>query len=166
MGIEVALLAAGTALAAGSAIYGGISANQQAKTQAELASRQAAQERDAAVAQAEKIRRSAQRQKASANAGLAASGVSLGSGTALRISNEIDRMAEQDAYQTILSGNRAYASGQAEAGMLRTSGSNALTGGFLNAGSSLLSGAAQTYKAGWKAGAPVVERSSYIGRIQ
>lgn len=154
MGIEVALLAAGTALAAGSAIYGGIQQKQAADTQAELTRRQAAQNADTAVAQADKIRKAARQQQAEATANLAASGVSVGSGTPIRISNEIYKTSEQDAYQTILSGNRAQASGDIQAGMLETAGQNAATAGYLNAGSSLLSGAASAYKAGWRTKTP------------
>lgn len=164
MGIEVALLAAGTALAAGSAIYGGIQQKQAGDMQAELTRRQTAQEADAAVAQAEKIRKAARQQNAEATASLAASGVSVGSGTPIRISNEIYKTAEQDAYQTILSGTRAQTSGNIQAGMLSDAGSNAMTTGLLNAGGSLLSGAASSYKAGWRTkGAPVVDRSTYSG---
>lgn len=149
MGIEVALLAAGTALAAGSAIYGGIQQQKAADTQAELTRRQTAQEADAAVAQAEKIRRAGRQQQAEATANLAASGISVGSGTPIRISNEIYRTSEQDAYQTILSGTRAQTAGDIQAGMLSSAGQNAATTGYLNAGSSLLGGAAASYKAGW-----------------
>lgn len=164
MGIEVALLAAGTALAAGSAIYGGIQQQKAADTQAELTRRQSAQEADAAVAQAEKIRRAGRQQQAEATANLAASGVSVGSGTPIRISNEIYRTSEQDAYQTILSGRRAQTSGDIQAGMLNASGDNAMTTGLLSAGGSLLSGAASTYKAGWRTkGAPVTDLSTYSG---
>lgn len=167
MGIEVALLAAGTALAAGSAIYGGIQQKQAADTQAELTRRQAVQEKDAAVAQAEKIRKASRQQQAEATANLAASGISVGSGTPIRISNEIYKTAEQDAYQTILSGTRAQTAGGIQAGMLESSGNNAMTTGLLSAGGSLLSGAASSYKAGWRTkGAPVVDRSTYVGTIQ
>lgn len=162
MGIEVALLAAGTALAAGSAIMGGIQSKQAAGVQAELATRQAAQEKDAAVAQAEKIRRAGRQQQAEATANLAASGVSIGAGTPLRISNEIYRTSEQDAYQTILSGTRAQTAGEIQAGMLNSQGSNAMTAGILNAGSSLLSGAAATYKAGWAKKTPTAGATGTI----
>lgn len=164
MGIEVALLAAGTALAAGSAIYGGIQQRQAANTQAELTRRQSAQDADAAVAQAQKIRKAARQQQAEATANLAASGISVGSGTPIRISNEIYKASEQDAYQTILSGTRAQTSGSIQAGMLESSGDNAMTTGLLNAGGSLLSGAASSYKAGWRTrGAPVVDLSTSSG---
>ncbi|WP_407059340.1 hypothetical protein ACKZDW_04270 (plasmid) [Ralstonia syzygii subsp. celebesensis] len=152
MGIEtiaLGVIAAGSLLGAGSAIYGGMAARDQAETQAELSRRQAAQDQDAAMAQAEKIRRAARIQQGEATANLAASGVSVGAGTPLRISNEIYKNSEQDAYQTILSGNRAYASGQAQAGIYDAAGSNAMTTGFLNAGSSLLGGVSAMYRSGW-----------------
>lgn len=159
MGIEVGVLAAYAAVAsavvgAGAAIYSGQKQQEAADNSAELARRQAAQEADAAVAQAEKIRKATRQQNAEATANLAASGISVGSGTPIRISNEIYKTGEQDAYQTILSGNRAYQAGQTQAGLLETQGQAAATAGYLNAGSSLLSGAASAYKAGWSKKTP------------
>lgn len=145
----VAALAIG-AVSAGAAIYAGQQQKATAETNAELTRRQAAQEQDAAVAQAEKIRKAGRQQQAEATANLAASGVSVGSGTPVRISNEIYKNSEQDAYQTILSGNRVYAAGQAQAGLLDAAGSAAATTGYLNAGTSLLSAAGKTFKPGWK----------------
>ncbi|WP_155629869.1 hypothetical protein [Burkholderia stagnalis] len=152
MGIETAAmiaLAVGTAVSAGASIMAGQRQKQTANAQAELSRRQAAQERDAAVAQAEKIRRAAAQQQAEATTNLAAAGVSVGAGTPLRISNEIYKNAESDAYQTILSGRRAYQSGMTQAGMLEASGRNAATSGYLNAASSVLSGAGQAARSGW-----------------
>jgi len=155
MGIEAGVLAAYAAVAAavvgaGTAIYTSQEQKSAADDNAELQRRQAAQEKDAAVAQAEKIRKAARQQQAEATANLAASGISVGNGTPIRISNEIYRTSEQDAYQTILGGNRAYQAGQTQSGLLETQGQAAATAGYLNAGSSLLSGAASAYKAGWK----------------
>ncbi|WP_439671449.1 Phage protein [Cupriavidus necator] len=146
--IGIGLAAAGSVLGAGAAIVQGQQQKAQAETQAELTRRDAAQQQDAALAQAEKIRRAGRQQHAEATANLAASGVSIGAGTPLRISNEIYRTSEQDAYQTILSGRRANDAGAAQAGMLETAGQNAATAGYLNAGTSLLSGAAAAYT-GW-----------------
>lgn len=147
--LGIGLAVAGSVVGAGSAIMGGIQQKEAADTNAELTRRQAAQEKDAAVAQAEKIRRAGRQQQAEATANLAASGISVGAGTPIRISNEIYRTSEQDAYQTILSGARAQTSGNIQAGMLNASGDNAMTSGLINAGGSLLGGAAATYKAGW-----------------
>ena len=148
--IGIGLAAAGSVIGAGASIMAGQQQKEAADTQAELTRRQGAQDKDAAVAQAEKIRKAARQQQAEATANLAASGVSVGAGTPLRISNEIYKTSEQDAYQTILSGNRAYGSGATQANMLESSGANAATAGYLNATSSLLGGAASAYKAGWK----------------
>ncbi|QWE95657.1 hypothetical protein [Cupriavidus sp. EM10] len=147
-------VAASSALAAGAAIYGGVQQKNQAEAQAELTRRQAAQEQDAAVAQAGKIRKAARQQQAEATSQLAASGVSVGDGTPIRISQEIYKTSEQDAYQTILSGNRTATAGQAQAGLLNQAGDSALTGGILSGTGSLLSGAASAYKAGWKTPKP------------
>ena len=163
LGIGVA--AVGSVLGAGAAVMQGQQAADQAEFQAAVSERQAAENRDAAVAQAEKIRRAARQQQGEATAALAASGVSLGTGTALRISNEIYRTSEEDAYQTILSGRRAYNAGAAQAGLLRSSGQNAAAAGVINAGSSLLSTAGSALRRGWQAPAPVVDRSSYIGSV-
>lgn len=155
MGVEAGVLAAYAAVAAaavgaGAAIYQGQQQKQTAETNAELTRRQAAADQDAAVAQAEKIRRAGKAQQAEANAALAASGVSIGEGTAVRIGREIVTNTEKDAMQTILSGARRAASGEAEAGMLRSQGSAASTAGYLNAGSSLLAGASSFARSGWK----------------
>ncbi|MEM5429400.1 hypothetical protein [Cupriavidus oxalaticus] len=165
MGIEAGVIAAYAAVAsavvgAGAAIMSGQQAKDTAETNAELARRQADQDKDAAVAQAEKIRKAARQQQAEATANLAASGVSIGAGTPLRISNEIYRTSEQDAYQTILSGTRAQRAGDIQAGMLDTTGQNAATAGYLNAGSSLLGGAASAYKAGWAKKTPTTSTGS------
>lgn len=155
MGIEAGVLAAYAAVAAaavgaGAAIYQGQQQKATAETNAELTRRQAAADQDAAVAQAEKIRRAGKAQQAEANAALAASGVSVGEGTAVRIGREIATNTEKDAMQTILSGARRAVSGEAEAGMLRSQGSAASTAGYLNAGSSLLAGASAYARSGWK----------------
>ncbi|AMR77262.1 hypothetical protein [Cupriavidus nantongensis] len=162
--IGIGLAAAGSVLGAGAAIVQGRQQKAQAETQAELTRRDAAQQQDAALAQAEKIRRAGRQQQAETTANLAASGVSIGAGTPLRISNEIYRTSEQDAYQTILSGRRAQTAGDIQAGMLNASGNNAMTTGMLSAGGSLLSGAASAYKSGWRTkGAPVTDLSTYSG---
>lgn len=165
MGIEAGVLAAYAAVAsavvgAGAAYYSGQQQKQTQETNAELTRRQVALEKDAAVAQAEKIRKAARQQQAEATANLAASGISVGSGTPIRISNEIYKTSEQDAYQTILSGTRAQTEGNIQAGMLATAGQNAETTGYLNAGSSLLSGAASAYKAGWARKTPTTNTGS------
>lgn len=146
----LAYAAAGSAvLGAYAAIENGQAAKQTANDNAEIARRNAAQDKDVAVAQAEKIRKAAAIQRSAANASLSASGVDLGTGTAVKINEEITKNSEQDAYTAILSGNRSAGSSLQQASMFETSGKNAANAGFLNAGSSLLSAGAAFGK-GWK----------------
>jgi hypothetical protein len=153
MGIETAALLAYAAVAsavvgAGAAIYSGAQAQDAADTNAELARRQGEQEKDAAVAQADKIRKAARAQAGAANAALAASGVSVGDGTPVRINEQIYQDSEQDAYNTLLTGSRAQRSANNQANVLTAQGNSAVVSGTLNAGSSLLSSGANYAK--WK----------------
>lgn len=153
MGIETAALltyaaVASTVVAAGSAIYTGVQASNAADTNAELARRQGVQDADAAVAQAEKIRKAARAQAGAANAALAASGVSVGDGTPIRINEQIYQDSEQDAYNTLLTGSRAQRTANNQANVITAQGNSAMISGALNAGSSLLAGGANYAK--WK----------------
>ena len=157
MGMDpVTITMIASALVAGVSVYSSMEQGKQAKQtaddNAELSRRQGAQETDAAVAQAEKIRRVAALNQSEANAALAASGVSIGEGTALKINEEITKNSEQDAYATILNGTRGASTASAQASMYESAGSNALNAGYLNAGSSLLSAGAAFGK-GWKTSA-------------
>lgn len=154
MGIETAALltyaaVASTVVAAGSAIYTGVQASNAADTNAELARRQGVQDADAAVAQAEKIRKAARAQAGAANAALAVSGVSVGDGTPIRINEQIYQDSEQDAYNTLLTGSRAQRTANNQANVITAQGNSAMISGALNAGSSLLAGGANYAK--WKA---------------
>lgn len=153
-GLELLAMAA----AAGSAIYSGQMQQDAANTNAEIAHRQGEQEKDAAVAQAEKIRKAARLQAGEANAALAASGVAVGEGTALRINEDIYQTSEEDAYSVLLTGNRRQRSANDESSALRAQGDAAATGGYINAGASVLSIGARS--SGWKSTskAPIVER--------
>lgn len=140
-GIELLMVAA-TAASAGGAIYSGVQQKEAADTNAELSRRQGNQEADAAVAQAEKIRKAGAAQASKANAAMAASGVSIGEGTPIRINEEIYKNAEDDAYSTLLTGTRRAQTANDQAGLLRAEGSAAATSGYLSAGASVLSAGA------------------------
>lgn len=153
MGIETGVLLAYAAVAsaavgAGAAIYSGAQQKEAADNNAELARRQGEQDKDAAVAQADKIRRAAAAQAGAANASLAASGVSIGDGTAVRINEQIYNDSETDAYNTLLTGSRQQASANNQAGAISAQGNAAMISGTLNAGSSLLAAGANYTK--WK----------------
>lgn len=152
MGVETVLLAslaAGSALSAVGSIQQGNAANAQARAQAAQLDLQAAQERDTAVAQAEKIRRAGRSQTAAADAAFAASGVSVGEGTPVRINEAITRDAEDDAYSTILTGSRRGSTLDVESALTTQAGKNARTSGYMGAAGSLLQGASQYGQ--WKA---------------
>lgn len=146
MGVETLMLVAAGASAAG-AIYTGIQNKEAADTNAEILRRQGEQEKDAAVAQAEKIRKAARAQAGAAKAALAASGVAIGEGTAVRINEQILEDAEKDAYSTILTGTRRQSAANDEAGFLRSQGNSAMTGSVLSAGATAAGGWAR-YKKG------------------
>lgn len=147
-GVEIALVAS-TVLAAGGAAYSGQQQKKMANYQAAQAEADADASKAAAKVEAERIRKAGREQAAAANASLAASGVETGEGTALRITSGITEDSEQDAYQTILNGANSASRLQAQAQADRFSGNNAATAGYINAGSSLLSGGAKAYN-GWK----------------
>jgi hypothetical protein len=148
MGVETMMVLAVVA-SAGGAIYSGMQQQEAANTNAELSRRQGVADQDAAVAQAEKIRKAAHRQAGEANASLAASGVAIGEGTAVRINEDIYKTAEDDAYSALLTGARRQRSANDQAGIMQSQGSAAMTGGLINAGASVLAGGAQYGK--WKA---------------
>lgn len=133
---------ASAAVGATSALYSADTAQNTAEANAEMAKRQGAQDADAAMAQAEKIRKAGAAQASRANAALAASGVAVGEGTPVRINEEIYKNAEDDAYSTLLTGTRRQRSSKDQASFLMAEGDAAKTGGYLNAGASLLSSGA------------------------
>ena len=118
MGIEtviaVGLAAAGTAVS----VYG---QQQQAKQADRIAGMQEQQAKDDAAyaaseaqVQARMIRKAGERQRSDARASLAASGVTVGVGTAEQIDKEIQADSEQDALMAIYDGsNRSRAITQA-----------------------------------------------------
>lgn len=150
MGIETAALMLYGAMAVSTVatLYQADTAQNTADANAELARREGAAEKDAAVAQAEKIRRAGRAQAAAANASLAASGVAIGEGTALRINEQIYQDSESDAYTTLLTGTRRQSTLESQAMISEAEGRGAKTAGYLNGASSLLSTGANYGK--WK----------------
>ena len=137
-GVEIAAIGA-SVLAAGGAVYSGQQQKKMSNYQAAQAEADAKAAQAAARVEADRIRKAGRAQAAAARASLAGSGVETGEGTALRITSDITRDAEQDAYQTILNGinQGARLNSQAQADLII--GKNASTSGYISAGSSLLS---------------------------
>lgn len=153
MGIETGALAmyamfAAAAVSATAAVYSADTQQNTADANAEMARRQGNQEKDAAMAQAEKIRKAARAAAGQANASMAAAGVAIGEGTPLRINEQIYKDSEDDAYSTLLTGTRRQQSANDQASFMESEGSAAKTAGYLNAGSTLLSAAGSYGK--WK----------------
>lgn len=147
-GVEIAAIGA-SVLAAGGAVYSGQQQKKMSNYQAAQAEADAKAAQAAARVEADRIRKAGRAQAAAARASLAGSGVETGEGTALRITSDIARDAEQDAYQTILNGVNQGARLNSQAQADRISGKNASTAGYINAGSSLLSAGGKSYS-GWK----------------
>lgn len=153
-GVEIALIATAV-VSTGVAID---NANQQAKAAAatgrNIAS-QAGQEQDAAQAEADRIRETARRQRAQAQASLAAGGVDVGAGTALKIDEEIARGGEYDALNAIITGGRGANALSEEAANYGRQAKAAKAAGYGQAASTLMSAAATGAKAsGWRSSGP------------
>lgn len=120
--------------------------------QAEQAQADAQAEREAGQVRADRIRRAARAQAGEATAALAASGVSTGAGTPVKIVQDIETRGESDALQELLTGDRRGRRLDQQADGERASGKNALRTAVWGAGGSLLSTAADLYGPGWKTG--------------
>lgn len=144
-----------------SALIGAFSAYQQGETQKDFAEYEAAQgqadanaEAGMARVEAERIRKARAFAIGEANAGMAAAGIDVGSGTALNINRDITKRSEEDAYLTLFGGEDRKKRGQAEATLAKARGKSASNAGKLGAGQALLSGAGQSYSAWKTAGSP------------
>lgn len=135
------------ALSTGVSIAGQLQQGQAARAAANAEARQqelaAAQERDAAMAEAKRIRNAGAKASGAARAQLAASGIDVGSGTAVVIDEEITRESETDAEYTLLTGQRRSGALEYSAAQSRSRGRNAVTASVL--------GSVSTGLQGWKA---------------
>lgn len=120
--------------------------------QAEMDRRQAAAEKDAALASAEKIRKATKLQRGEATEALAASGVSLSEGTPILIDRDIADRGEQDAFAELLTGSRKADSLYEQARMNKSAASDARASSVLAAGSEVLKG--------WKFARPSSNKTS------
>lgn len=141
MGIEVGTaLLISSVLAGGAAVASGVQSYQAGKAQKEQADADASAREGASRVEAERIRKITERQRASARAALAGSGVNVDQGTALDIDADINQRGEQDALTAILQGTYDARSLRAGGRMAAMQGRNALVVGGLEAGSSLAAG--------------------------
>lgn len=115
-----------------------------AKYNAKVAENQAAGERMRAQVAADQQREAHRRLIANQRATYGVSGVDVASGSPLLVIADSAKQAELDA-QIILAGGEARGIGfETQAGLSRFQGRQAATAGYVNAGSTLLSGVAST----------------------
>lgn len=147
-GVEIVMLG-GALLGAGAAVHQGQTQKNYNNYLAAQAEADARAEQSAARVEAERIRKAGKQQKSEAIAALAASGVDVTSGTALKIDQEIGRASSEDAFLTLAGGRDRAARLNAEAQGSRMAGSRAQTAGYLNATNTLLVAGTNSGK-GWK----------------
>lgn len=143
-GIEIAMLA-GVALSAVSAVQQGQADKEAADFQADINDQQAQREREVSARESAQFDREQRALLARSRAIRAGSGIEIDSGTPLLT----DRASVEEielGKATILSGGEAKSTRlQQEAELIRRSGKNAQTSGYLKGGSSLLTGAAKVW---------------------
>ena len=132
-------------------VQGGKWQKAQGDLQAMQADYQAKQEREAAAGMAEVIRRAGRRQMGAATAGYAAAGVRVGEGSAGEVERDIGQAVEQDAFQTLLTGNRRAAGLELEGKVARIGGKLAQSASYAQAANTLAQGYASGAKS-WKTG--------------
>lgn len=128
------------AVSAGTALFQGQAQKNTANAQAEQLTRQAAAQRDQAQAASEQAGRETLRTRSAARAALAGSGVAVGDGTAIVLDRDIAQRGNLDAYNAILSGERAGRNSDFQSSMATSAGRNAQTASVLQAGASVAQG--------------------------
>lgn len=135
---------------------------QQGKTDRAMAGLQAQelnyqgeQEKAASLEQAQLIRKAARFATSSADAGFAASGVQVGSGSAAEVDRQIAIDSEHDAYQTILSGTKKANALRAQGAGVNAQGLLAEANANQKAASTVLaSGYQGMVNSGWRTAGP------------
>ncbi len=149
-----ATLIASTTIAAGSAVYSGMSANKLANKQASAI--EATGRLDLMGAQHEEsaLRRDNRRALSRQRSQVLSTGLDPSSGTAAEIVAEDARLAELDALMVRYGGESANARAKADAHFRRQEGKAARTAGFLNAAATVI-GSSSDWGAFRKAGPAV-----------
>lgn len=149
--IGYGIAAAGAAVS----VYSALSQGKQAEAMADYQNQQA--QVDASVVQsqgeleARRIRQAGERQRSTARAALANSGVTLSTGSAEQIEQKITRGAEEDALLAIYEGNTKADQIRSGGNAAKIQGANAKKAGQLNAFSSALGSASKAWSGYQKA---------------
>lgn len=105
----------------------GAAAQNAGNAQGQLLDEQAAQVLDSGTQEADKIRTAAESGRGAAVAGMAASGVKIGEGSALEVERKILTTGEEDAMMTLLNADRQARSLRNQARIVRAGGQQAQT---------------------------------------
>lgn len=145
IGIAGALSALGTLVGAAGSIASGISANNVAKYNAEVAQNNAAAERQRAAYEADITRGRVRQVIGAQRAAGAASGLDVRSGTPIAVLGDTAKSGELDVLSRLYQGESAATAYENDARRMRAEGKASQMGGFINAGTSLLSGFGNMY---------------------
>ena len=139
-GLSTALQAIGLGVSAVGTVAGGIQSQKVADYNAKVAENNAASARQDAAYEAglqrEQVRRAVGAQRAAG----AASGLDITSGTPVAVLGDTAKAGEMDVLARLYAGESAAVDYQNDAARFRAEGKAAKTAGFINAGTSLLSG--------------------------
>lgn len=139
-GLGSTLGALGTVAGAGASIIGGVQAGNVAEHNAKVAENNAQAERERAGYEANLQRENVRRVIGSQRAAGAASGLDITSGTPVAVLGDTAKAGEMDVLARLYSGEAAATANLNDAARFRAEGSAARGAGFINAGTSLLSG--------------------------
>lgn len=142
-GIGGILSALGTVVSAAGSIAAGISSNNVAKYNAQVAENNASAERQRAAYEADITRGRVRQVVGAQRAAGAASGLDIRSGTPIAVLGDTAKSGELDVLARLYQGESAATAYQNDAQRFRAEGKAQQMGGFINAGTSLLSGFGQ-----------------------
>lgn len=130
----------GIAASAVGSIAGGISANNVANYNAKVAENNATAERQRAAYEADMTRDRVRQTIGAQRAAAAGSGLVGSQGTPVTVLGDTAKQGELDVLARLYSGNASATAYQNDAARMRAEGRAQRTAGFMNAGTSLLSG--------------------------
>ena len=139
------LLMGAAGIAAAGAISGGIDANNKSKFEASDQRQRAEREREIAGITEEDFRKQQSRLAAESRAGGGKSGIDQSTGSALLAASDFEAESELNALRIRAGGETQSQRLDEQADLTRAAGKSAKTRGFVRAGSSLLSGGANTF---------------------
>lgn len=142
---STALLVAGVAMTAVSAVGAGVAAKNQADFQAADDRQRADREREIAEQNEEDFRRKQDRLFGTARANKGRSGVDQSTGSPLLAASDFAAEEELQALRILSGGEVSATRLEDQARLTKTAGKNARTRGFFRAGASLLSGAGKAF---------------------